>query len=373
MGRNEPCWCMSGKKWKNCHRDRNTQTPTNVYATIEAMRSEFAKGYCSHPEAGPSQCSDRVIRAHTVQKSGGLTAIAQAGHVLSPKAAFERLVANDGRVIPEEVGINKASTFPGFCEKHDAEMFRSVEYGTVSLTPETAFLLSFRAIAYEEFQKRAALRIIEVQRDMDKGRQFFDQCEIQEYLHITAVGIKRGLHDLQEWKREYDRAFVDARFASYRFTAVAFDGILPVVACGAFHPEFDFDGRPLQSIGRGDGPFEHVTYNLTAINERSVAVIGWTHGETGPAEMFARSFSSIRASEKANAAIRLAFEHLENTYMRPSWWNGLATATQEAIRNHIVTGLGISVPDRTAASLRDDGVCYSSADAEREISSWLKD
>src|SRR6516162_5478312 len=27
MNRNARCWCLSGKKWKVCHRDRDKQTP----------------------------------------------------------------------------------------------------------------------------------------------------------------------------------------------------------------------------------------------------------------------------------------------------------------------------------------------------------
>ena len=144
---------------------------------------------------------------------------------------------------------------------------------SVSLTSEMAFLLSFRALAYETLQKEAALRNIDVLRDLDKGKPFSDQCDIQRHINMSAEGTKRGLADLNRWKREYDLAFLNSEFDKYQFYCAAFARALPVVACGAFYPEFDFRGQPLQRIGRSRAAFEHITFNLTAINGCGVAAL----------------------------------------------------------------------------------------------------
>jgi hypothetical protein len=57
MGRNEACWCLSGKKWKHCHRDREALSPVNVFESFEAMRETFAEGYCRDP---PHQSGTRL-------------------------------------------------------------------------------------------------------------------------------------------------------------------------------------------------------------------------------------------------------------------------------------------------------------------------
>jgi len=108
MGRNEPCWCLSGKKWKNCHRGRDELAPFNVFKAFEEMDEEFARGYCLHPDAASDECSD-IINAHTIQKRGGLAAIAEQNHVLSVKQAGRRLPDNNGIFRPVRLGINKAS------------------------------------------------------------------------------------------------------------------------------------------------------------------------------------------------------------------------------------------------------------------------
>ena len=116
------------------------------------MYGEFQKGYCSYPEASPETCG-RIVRAHTVQRRGGLHAIAENGHVLSAKTGFQSLFRS-GVFSPSEVGVRSASTFMGFCDTHDNSMFKSVETVPVELTPECCFLLGFRAISYELFQKK---------------------------------------------------------------------------------------------------------------------------------------------------------------------------------------------------------------------------
>ena len=91
---NEPCWCGSEKKWKKCHRDREGQTPEPIGKLLDRQRSEKLKGYCLHPEASETNCSQQIVRAHTVQRRGGLAAIAENGHVISAKKAFEDIIKN---------------------------------------------------------------------------------------------------------------------------------------------------------------------------------------------------------------------------------------------------------------------------------------
>lgn len=303
------------------------------------MRDEFKKGYCLHPEASDDTCSKKIIRSHTLQRKGGLSAIAENGHVISTKVGFEKIFKNEGRVIPDKVGLRSASTFMGFCNRHDTEMFRPVETSTALLADENCFLLSFRALAYEYFQKKSALNMKDTMREMDKGKPFEAQCAIQEQLNVMEQGERLGMRDLEAWKRQYDDAFLAKDFGAYKFYSVAFSDILPIVACGAFHPQFDFQGNALQKLGRGSLEYENITYNLTVFNGHTVAVLSWRGEEEGPAWAFTKSLATIPSTEKADATVRLAFEHLENTYMKPTWWYGLPEIDRQATIRRMSSGL----------------------------------
>jgi hypothetical protein len=358
MGRNEPCWCGSNKKWKHCHKDRDKQAPVPVFKHVHKMRERLMQGRCVHPLAGSDTCSGEPIRAHTVQRNGGLSAIAEAGHVISVLAAFQDLHKNSGVLTPRSVGVGSASTFTGFCNYHDTSMFRRVEVGTKELSVENCFLLSFRALAYELITKEAAIAALPLMRETDRGRPYDEQILAQEYLSALAVGHQLGLNDLERWKLDYDAVYVGQAFGRFNAYGVSFDRVLPVVACGAFTPEVDFNGRQLQKLGVGPAGHEAVTFNLTVFDGRSVAVLGWIGKQDGPASLFAGSYMKAVRASGANAVIKLVFEQLENTFMKPSWWSGLSPTEQSTILRHARSGTP-SGGARTTAALLSEAPMFS--------------
>ncbi len=145
--------------------------------------------------------------------------------------------------------------------------------------------------------------------------------------------MKRGLIDLESIKKRYDSAYRSNDRSEFSVYAVEFSEVLPVVACGAFYPEVDFSGNQLQKLGRGSAEFEQIAFNLTILNGVTVAAFGWLGSKNGPPAAFVESFKELPDLEKSAAVIQLAFEQLENTYMRPSWWLGLP----EEWRNFVVS------------------------------------
>lgn len=356
-----PCWCLSGKKWKWCHKDREKQARLPIGALMSKQRAELQVGYCSHPLADPSICSDRIVRAHTVQRNGGLSKIEEGGHVLSAKAGAEGIFENTGSIVPKLAGVRSATTFNGFCQTHDSSMFRPVEVENRRLSQENAFLLSFRALAYETYTKRAALRCISIQREMDRGSPFELQVMIQQHLNLYMHGLHRGLDDLARWKASYDSTLLSGDYSEYSFFAVEFSDVIPIVACGAFHPEIDFDGNQLQVISRGDAPFDHIAFNLAPLDGGTVAVFGWTATGADAARQFVESFKRIPDDQKANAAVHLAFEHLENTCIRPSWWNNLSDEKRAFVVRKLKSGTGDPAAERSSQSLEHSQINFVSA------------
>ena len=297
----------------------------------------MVRGYCLHPSASPETCSPKIIRAHTVQRQGGLAAIAEDGHVISPKLGFEDIFRNDGKIVPRLHGVRDTSTFMGFCGIHDDALFAPIEKGSFTLDSEAAFLLSFRAICYELYTKDASLRFVEIQRELDRGAPLEIQCAIQQDLHFYREGIKRGLSDLETWKGQYDQAYRTGDLGNFSFAGVLFADTLPLVACGAFYPEFGFDGKRLQIITRGEYIFEHVCFNLTVVAGKSVAVF------------------------------HLACEQLENTYFRPSWWNIQTDAAREHLIQRFRSGIGFDGTERRPDCLSRFEYSFSTAAVAQEL------
>lgn len=81
LGRNDPCWCGSGVKYKKCHLDREQAEPPNIWEFASEQKRNYSKKYCIHPSANVGVCEGKIVKAHTIQKSGGLSRIAENGHV----------------------------------------------------------------------------------------------------------------------------------------------------------------------------------------------------------------------------------------------------------------------------------------------------
>lgn len=303
-----PCWCLSGKKWKFCHKGRESKNPPPIGKIINEMRLSASNRYCAHPLAG-LECG-KIIDAHTIQRRGSLSEIAEDGHVYSVCEGAKRSVETSGIIIPRRVGYRSASTFAGLCDIHDVRMFAPIESRFPTLTKENVFLFSFRAIAYEQFSKRAAIEFIDVQRQLDSGMSFAEQAVFQENLHWYKNALKAGLANIDDWKSKYDNSYCTESYDQFSAYACLFDRTLPVASCGAFQPEISFSGEVLQIFSQHDTMLEHVAISLTPFKSSTLFTIGWFGKNLGAAELFVKSFMSLGAEHKSNASIHLAFEHL---------------------------------------------------------------
>lgn len=340
-----PCWCRSGKKWKFCHRDRAKREPL-PFGKVNAERLKYyATGPCQHPDASTTTCSSTAsIQSHTIQRRGGLGSIAESGHVCSTKKAFANLEKRGGQVDMEKIGVGLASTFPGFCNHHDTELFRPVEQANSKLDAYNSFLLSFRAVIFEMASKDSQLRSHVASKEfVDYGRSFEQQAMIQNFLYLHQVGIEQGLKDISLLKSQYDEAFLSKDYSNFSFYGVEFDKILPFAAAGAFMPEFDFSGAQLQEINVGQS-VSQIALNITQLGGNTCVVFGWFGGPDCAAVRLVESFKAIPQEEKANALLVLAMEHLENFFCTPSWWSGLAPEVSAKLHQKIAGGMPIRSP-----------------------------
>jgi hypothetical protein len=354
MGRNELCWCRSSRKYKNCHLIRESLSVSNVFDQELQMFAELREGYCSASDAFESnECSSKIAKAHTVQKKGGLVAISEDDHVLTVKPLMKEMITSRGAPDPRRIGLNKASVFPGFCTKHDSEIFKPIEAKTVKVDSETAFLLAYRAAAYERFSKEAEGRINSIMRDTaDRGRSFPVQAAIQSHLYNVSIGIELGKRDVNRAKQSYDQLLRAKSRENFRYLAVRFDRVLPIVACCAFYPEFDMSGKRLQQLGQDRVELDHITLTVTSFDETTFAFFGWIGPREGPARSLVDSFVQIEDSRKADALSRLLFIQSDNIFLNQKWWEGLPS--DHRIRLKDMTRSGTTVRIRTAQEYRSD-------------------
>ncbi|MCF5674311.1 cytoplasmic protein, partial [Pseudomonas syringae] len=247
-GRNEQCFCGSGKKYKHCHLAREQQPRVNPWDVSAATRKDFSVKLCSAPDAMLGSCSDKIVAAHTVPKSGSLNKIARKGHVLAFVPSFENLNKHNGMLFPELVGVGKASTFSGFCSVHDDGLFAPVEKEIFTGSQKQCFLLAYRAYAREIYTKRAAAETAKLHKDLDRGRSQDMQVSIQMFSFTHGLGMDAALRDINHHKPRFEAPLLNDDYSSVRSYIVEIEGPPPVMCSGSFAPEYDFDKTQLQDM-----------------------------------------------------------------------------------------------------------------------------
>jgi hypothetical protein len=353
LGRNDPCWCGSGKKYKYCHLRREREEPVTHQEIAEKQRKVWGKKYCLHPEA--NSCKGRIVRAHTIQRSGGLTRIAQDGKVYTFfPADHSMLVLTSGKLEEKLVGVSRASTFTGFCGHHDNVTFAALEKEPFRFTTEQIFLLSYRALCREKFAKQAQASMIPFLRIQDRGKGFVDQKAIQDFTSLVERGVTAGLKDIRYCKDRYDNALISKDFSDMQYYVIRLKDGPEIMCSGAVLFEVDFNGNRLQSLYQMNTRLDCLTFSLIGTDDGGAITFSWL-GDSAAGTKFVQSLDALSNEEIPHAIVRLTFEFFENTYFAPDWWDGLTDEERENIRTRSSLAANPDVPRRPDC-LKDDGM-----------------
>lgn len=354
LGRNEPCWCGSGKKYKHCHLHHDNQKTRTTFEAFKNLKKEFSEKKCMAPEGWLKNCRGGICQAHTVPKSGSLKRIARDGHVYNMSSPHTP-TSKQNSFIPKLIGINLASTFNGFCAWHDQSVFAPIEKEVFHGTSEQCFLLGYRAIAMEMYKKHALFRSLGFTMPIETGRTLEEQFEIQTFKNTFETGVRTALKDYAHYKPIYDSILENREFCRVRAYVIEFENTQPVMCSGVANPEYDFKGTKLQDVSDLSITLDLLCFTSFFGGEHGIAAFCWLEENDPICGPFIESLTAIPDELLSTALLRFVFSYFENVYMKPDWWENLAEKPRNAIisrSNHFV----LNDPGKT--TLADDGVNY---------------
>lgn len=313
-------------------------------------RREFARKYCLHPNA-PEGCSKNIISAHSVQKALLKKFISSNGHVVQIKPSVH--VGPIGVLAkPEYIGINNATTFSGFCGKHDTELFRPLECMDFHFSRSQIALLGYRAVCRELYQKEAEIAAGEsvwsycsVNPDITA---FAEKSEQHRILQLARRNARINLTNAKNCYAEMLRDDSDLRYYGIEFSEppVYFNSV-------SFLPEWDFEGNILQEL-RFISDYKPICFSAWSAGDRAAAVFCWHVSASHICTPFIESLRRSPPERLANRILSMAFEISENVVFRSDWWESLSEPDRQLIVNRAFSGVG--EVERTANSLKDDGL-----------------
>jgi hypothetical protein len=299
------------------------------------------KGRCLHYDAGDA-CS-RLINAHSIQKNGALSLIAENGHVYAISRNCGDVKDDGGELTYTKQGINTVSTFRGFCEKHDGQMFEPIDATPLVPTQQQIFLYAYRVLCRELLIKENALTLLESQAENNRG-----QAALYELFNNMRRGTELGLNNLLSQKRKYDEALRMQSFSEIKSVLFCTEQKPSAVFSGAIYPDFDFLGRPLQDLSDHSTTFDLLTFSFVPMDQGWGVLFAWQSESSGTCVPFMRSLAT-RIHEDENAGdhiFRLVVLNCENIAMRPQWWESLPKRARIAIKKSASSGTDVFEPVR---------------------------
>ena len=329
--RNKPCWCGSGRKYKNCHQKREIDAPVRLADVNKSFKKAFNEKVCLAPSAWHHECTDEIVRAHTVPRSSSLSKIARDNHVYGYKFDLHSIGKQKGILRPALIGLREASTFRGFCSRHDDSIFSPVEKQPFEPAPFQCFLVGFRAIAKEQYTKAAAASLYELRKSADRGRTTDEQHIIQTINYLHHLGEQASLRDSEIRKKRYDEILNRKSFSRSYAYVFELDSVPKIMCSGGWFPEKDFYNYPLQDLFDLAEYAGTITCSVFATGSTGFIVFQWTDDAHIVCSKYIESFILRFSSTLPRSLVKLIIESIEGVYFSPDWWENLDISTQNYI------------------------------------------
>ncbi|NGZ11903.1 MAG: hypothetical protein CV088_21475 [Nitrospira sp. LK70] len=328
------------------------QQPLPDYEIKARLRKAFGNKICLHPQRSVLCCSEQIVQAHSVSASANLDAIAEDGHVMHFYFSSKATMAQMGRVTVQEIGVNKASTFSGFCSFHDSQTFAPIDQPIDRLNNSHCFLLAYRALCLGLYTKTASFDVnTGLAKDIDRGKDEQSQFVIQRELCFREGGLVAALRDLHRLKAQFDEYLLNKDFDAISTYVIELDHTPQIMCSVGFGAEVDFNGNRLQSLGNPKAPLDICTCSIIATKYGGAVVFAWLAEQNGASSRLIDSLHSLKTHLVPSAVIRLVFEHGENVYFSKSWWKGLELYTRNKLEDRANSFYG-----KDASALMDDGI-----------------
>lgn len=302
-------------------------------------RKQSERGRCLHFSDG-ARCNE-FISAHSIQKRGQLSLIAEDGHIYQLTANRSTLQKTKGVPRLKKVGVNKASTFAGFCKHHDNSLFEPIDNVPLGPVKEQVALYAYRCLCREYFVKENAVAVLSKMKehpDLDASRQPF--------LEASQFGHSLGLAGLKHHKSVFDQALLARDFEQFEFTYFTSSCPCSIQLSGVLYPDYDFEGRLLQGLGTSDSPLDLITFFTAPIDEGWAFGFGWHVSSNLTCIPFIQSLAQ-RASdgEKVeDALLRFSLSCCENHAIRISWWDALDDRSKTAAVERMLLMVHPTIP-----------------------------
>jgi len=294
------------------------------YSSLRELHAHKQKPVLGKCMFWADHCASPPIGSHLLSRSW-LEQIADSSHeVIRFRLTTEDLMNKPRRIEAYGAGINKEITFPGFCQRHDEQLFACLEKQEFSATGEQLRALAYRSICSEACAKHQIVDCLKAKADaqMERALKTNQQAPPSLAFHVESEAIR--CIQLLAYKNALETNWQNSNDSLVSFV-VRFTTCPTVLVSTTVTPAVTFTGRFLES--RRDW----ISLSIIPSANGGWAVFTWDKSAPKNPSLFIKSFAKVPKELKTIALLWFIFESAENFAIAPRWWNSLTPERQKEL------------------------------------------
>lgn len=311
-------WYKEGVSDETTFHQLNSSHSFDLQSYLTEQKKQNNRGRCLHVESG-GRCN-KIINAHSIQKNGVLSKIAENGKVYSLSKNISDIDITTGQVSFKKHGINRVSTFKGFCKYHDNLMFELIDNNPLEPTDEQIFLYAYRSLCKELFVKENSLNLLIKQYEDTK-----EHTAYEEQFSTMVKGTRLGFENLLRHKEAYDLVFKQKTFNEIEYCAFISQDSPSVAYSGVFYPEYSFKGSLIQNLSNDNNHLQLIAHFSAPTSDGWSHVFAWHKSSSIVSRHFIGTLAEKMHDNNdiGDLLFRFVVSTCENIAFSPTWWENL--------------------------------------------------
>jgi hypothetical protein len=237
-------------------------------------------------------------------------------------------------------GINKATTFTGFCEYHDTLIFRPIETREYCISnQEHNFLFAYRAFAYEWYEKITQMNM--VRGTIKQNPELLNNEDFVSYYRGTQL----SLEDIEATKAIFNKGLLDNKFEVIISSARILDYPVSFATTFCFGPYYDIEGEPFEIINKDENDdefssrFKLLYLTIKPEKNRTIIIISSLREDSEYFKSIIDQFNQLSEQKFKRVLNNLVFEYSGRVVMSPRLWERFTPYMRETIKSKMMTNL----------------------------------
>ncbi|MEP5760954.1 MAG: hypothetical protein ABJ327_16905 [Litoreibacter sp.] len=287
------------------------------------------------------RCGAPASENHAIQKNNSLKKIWEENKVdhiytdLFPKGDNES-------VRFKSIAARKASTFYGFCSKHDQQLFSPIEQPDSSYSDEAISLMFYRALASEIYGIKSAHKLISLVRD--EGRAGVKKAYASQLSSEFQNEIKYCFRDYRVCGEIIEDEIFAGAASKLKVAAIRLEKPLPFCFQSLRSPIFDFTGALI--LPKTGEIWDKTLLFGGYIGQFYYIIVASTHTNLDHGiDQFLQSFRNISKEQIGRCALFLALRYSSGcAFFSPAFINKMSELSKRNLIKYARFEVGGGLP-----------------------------